>query len=79
MFAPILAQFLALSLALACLPAHAGRLVDLEIFSRSSGETLSPYRHSGQTYVAGNPGERYGVRLANRTGQRVLVCCRWME
>ena len=71
----MLTRILALSLALLAtsLPAQAGRLVDLEIFSRSTGETLSPYRHSGQTYVAGNPGERYGVRLVNRTGQRVLV------
>jgi len=47
--------------------------VDLEIFSRSSGETLSPYRHSGQTYVAAIPENVMGLRLANRTGQRVLV------
>ena len=27
----------------------------------------------GEQYVAGNPGDRYGLRLVNRTGQRVLV------
>jgi len=55
------------------LPAHAGRLVDMEIVNRSTGETLDIHRFRGQQYVAGNPGDRYGVRLVNRTGQRVLV------
>ncbi len=55
------------------LPARAGRLLDLEIVNRSSGETLSPYRHGGEAYVAGNPGDRYAVRLVNRTGRRLLV------
>ncbi len=75
----MLARLFALSLGLlaaapfASLPAHAGRLVDLEIVDRSTGETLDIHRHRGQQYVAGNPGDRYGVRLVNRTGQRVLV------
>lgn len=71
----MLKRLFALSLALlaASLPAHAGRLVDMEIVNRSSGETLTPYRHGGQGYVAGNPGDRYAVRLVNHTGQRVLV------
>lgn len=71
----MLQRMLVLSLLLlaASLPAHAGRLVDMEIVNRSSGETLTPYHQGGQAYVAGNPGDRYGVRLVNRTGQRVLV------
>lgn len=54
-------------------PAHAGRLVGMEIINRSTGETLDFHRFRGQQYVAGNPGDRYGVRLVNHTGQRVLV------
>ena len=64
---------LTLGLLAASLPAHAGRLVDMEIINRSTGETLDLHRFRGQQYVAGNPGDRYGVRLVNRTGQRVLV------
>ncbi len=64
---------LTLGLLAASLPAQAGRLVDMEIVNRSTGETLDRHRFRGTTYVAGNPGDRYGIRLVNRTGQRVLV------
>lgn len=71
----MLKRLFALSLVLiaASLPAHAGRLVDLEVVNRATGEALTPYRHGDRHYVAGNPGERYAVRLVNRTSQRVLV------
>jgi hypothetical protein len=71
----MLARHLALSLTLllSSLPAQAGQLVDMEIVNRSSGETLTPYRYASQRYVAGNPGDRYSVRLHNRSGERVLV------
>jgi hypothetical protein len=71
----MLARHLALSLTLllSSLPAQAGQLVDMEIVNRSSGETLTPYRYASQRYVAGNPGDRYSVRLHNRSGERVMV------
>jgi len=75
----MLARLFALSLGLlaaslfSSLPAYAGRLVDLEIINRSTGETLDLHRFRGEQYVAGNPGDRYGLRVVNRTGQRVLV------
>lgn len=71
----MLARCLILFLALLTvgLPAQAGRLLDLEIVNRATGEVLTPYRHTGQDYVAGHPGDRYAVRLRNRTGQRLLV------
>lgn len=71
----MLARHLALSLTLllSSLPAQAGQLVDMEIVNRSSGETLTPYRYASQRYVAGNPGDRYSVRLHNRSGELVLV------
>jgi plasmid stabilization system protein ParE len=53
--------------------AHAGRLLDMEIVSRDTGRTLQVYSHRGKSYVAGNPGERYAVRLRNRTEARVLA------
>ncbi|HNQ04977.1 MAG TPA: hypothetical protein PKH69_10225 [Thiobacillaceae bacterium] len=64
---------LCLTLLIASLPAHAGRLLDLEIVDRNTGNTLDVHRHRGQDWIAGSPGERYAVRLVNRTGQRVLV------
>lgn len=50
-----------------------GSLVDVEVVDRSQGETLVPYVYRGASYVAGRPGNRYAVRLSNRSGARVLV------
>lgn len=51
----------------------AGQLVQMQVVDRGSGETLPEVRHRGTAYVAGRPGDRYAVRLSNRTGGRVLV------
>jgi hypothetical protein len=53
--------------------AAAGQLVQVQLVDRASGEALPEYRHRGTPYVAGRPGDRYAVRLSNRTGARVLV------
>jgi hypothetical protein len=53
--------------------AAAGQLVDVQIVERARNAALAEYRHRGSTYVAGRPGERYAVRLSNRSGERVLV------
>ena len=53
--------------------AAVGSLVDMQIVDRSRGETLSTWRHRGTSYVAGRPGDRYAVRLTNRSPGRVLV------
>jgi hypothetical protein len=75
MFARQFLRISALTLALlaSSLPAQAGQLVDMEIVNRNSGETLASYPHRGQHFVAGKPGDRYAVRLSNRSDQRVLV------
>ena len=36
-----------------------------------AGHALRSFRHNGQTYVLGRFGERYDIRVENRTGQRV--------
>ena len=62
--------------ALAALPATAtahGRLVALDVIDRDSGARLDVYRHDGQAYVEGRPGQRYAIRLVNRSGVRVLA------
>ena len=53
--------------------ADAGRLVDVEVIDRATGQRLETWRHQGRVYVAGAPGGRYGVNLINRTGGRVLT------
>ena len=58
----------------AALPAQAtGSLVDLQVVDRGRGDVLSTWRHRGTSWVAGRPGDRYALRLSNRTGGRVLV------
>jgi hypothetical protein len=47
--------------------------VDVQIIERSHNAALAEVRHRGSTWVAGRPGERYAVRLSNRSGERVLV------
>ena len=55
------------------LPAHAlGRLSDVQVIDRDSGETLPVYQHRGEHWVAGRPGARYVVALRNTTHGRVL-------
>jgi hypothetical protein len=53
--------------------AASGQLVDVQIVDRARHAALDEYRHRGSTYVAGRPGERYAVRLSNRSNARVLV------
>jgi len=50
-----------------------GRLVDMQIVDRSRSETLPAWAARGSTWIAGRPGDRYAVRLTNRSAGRVLV------
>ena len=55
-------------------PAQAiGSIVDVQVVDRARGETLPTWRHRGASWIAGRPGDRYAVRLTNRSGARVLV------
>lgn len=53
--------------------AQAGALVDVTVVDRDSRATLPAYPHDGKLYIAGVPGHRFGVRLINRSGARVLA------
>jgi len=53
-------------------PVHAGHLVDLTVVD-PVGNAFSQTRFRGETYVAGAPGAPYTLRVANRSGERVLV------
>ena len=63
--------------ALSRLPRRPRRPSDRSSTSRSSTATaatlLTAWRHRGASWIAGRPGDRYAVRLTNRTGGRVLV------
>jgi hypothetical protein len=50
-----------------------GALVDLKIVDRETGKVLRTWRHHGRLFVAGEPGDRYALRVTNHTGGRVLV------
>lgn len=53
--------------------ASTGSLVDVQVVDRSRGSVLPEYFHRGSTWIAGRPGDRYAVRITNRSGGRVLV------
>jgi hypothetical protein len=47
--------------------------VDLTVIDRDTGQPLRVWRHDGRLFVAGEPGERYGLRVVNHTNHRVMV------
>ena len=47
--------------------------LDLKVVDRETGQVLPVWRHHGRLFVAGQPGERYGLRVTNHTDRRVLV------
>lgn len=53
--------------------ANAGGLVDVSVVDRDTGQTLPLYHHAGRAYVAGVPGARYAVRVANTSDGRILA------
>lgn len=69
----LLMSLAAMLVATACSPLSARPLVDVSIVDRDTGQWLREYPHRGDTWIAGTPGDRYGVRLTNTTGGRVLV------
>jgi len=50
-----------------------GRLADVQIVDRDSGQTLETHYSRGEYWVAGRPGARYAIRVTNRSGERLLA------
>ncbi len=71
-FWPILAAAIAV-IALAWAAKALADPVDLQVVDRDTGQTLRVWRHDGRLYVAGEPGDRYSLRVTNHTDRRVLV------
>ncbi len=74
LFASPLAAFFAVVPLAGCMSiADAGVLVDVSVIDRSTGQQLEVYRHRGQLYVAGTPGNRYAVVMRNKSAGRLLT------
>src|SRR6476619_4119447 len=58
------------TLALAAAPAKVRAPYDVSIMTED-GETLETYAKGGRYYVLGDDGDRYIIRVANPTGNRV--------
>ena len=65
---------LAIALGLGAVPACAtGQLGSVDLVSRPDGRALSMYPKDGRRWVVGTPGQEYGIRVCNTTGNRVLA------
>lgn len=64
---------LLLALSATALPAAADPLVRVDIVDRDRDRWLPALAFDGESWIAGVPGHRYGVRLTNTSGERVLV------
>ncbi len=47
--------------------------VDVRLEDRTLGSDVPMVNHQGQDFAVGEPGHRYGIRLTNRSGERVLA------
>jgi hypothetical protein len=57
-----------------CMQAQAlGRLADVTIIDRDTGNALPTYLHRGEYWVAGAPGARYAIQIRNQLGGRLLA------
>jgi hypothetical protein len=70
---PTLAAAFAALISTAGPAAAVGSIADVEVVDRTTRQTLPIYRHQGRWWVAGTPGNRYAIALANRSGARVLA------
>lgn len=66
-----LALFAGLSLFAAVASAQDG--LQIEIVDTASGRALPSWQHAGRTWIAGEPGARYALRVRNTTPRRLLA------
>jgi hypothetical protein len=50
-----------------------GRIADVSIYDRDSGEVLPIHCHKGEYWVAGAPGAHYAIAISNRMSERILA------
>jgi hypothetical protein len=51
----------------------AAPLVTLQVVDRETGQVARVWGHAGKLYIAGQPGARYGLRVTNNSGVRVMA------
>jgi len=51
----------------------AATVTDIQIVDRTTGEHLPTYKHGGQLWIAGKPGDRYAIYVSNKTAGRMLT------
>ena len=54
-------------------PALAGRLADVTVYDSGAGRVLPVHAHHGRSYIVGQPGHEYQIRIRNRTGAEILA------
>lgn len=58
----------------AAFPTQAGgRLADIEVIDRDTGQPLETYYRHGEYWVAGAPGAHYAIYIRNQMGERLLA------
>lgn len=50
-----------------------GRLAEVSVLDRDSGQKLQAYYHRGEYWVAGRPGAHYAVQVRSQNGDRLLA------
>jgi hypothetical protein len=50
-----------------------GRLAEISVADRNSGQVLPVYRFRGEYWVAGTPGSKYSVAVRNNMGERMMA------
>ena len=50
-----------------------GRMADVQVLDRTTGETLQVYQHDGRRYIVGEPGHEYQLSLTSREGGRLMA------
>ncbi|MES2933320.1 MAG: hypothetical protein V4805_07515, partial [Pseudomonadota bacterium] len=50
-----------------------GRVTDVNVYDRDTGQQLRNYYYQGQNYVVGTPGNRYAISLRNTRPDRVMT------
>lgn len=53
--------------------AAVGRLADVSLIDRDSGEKLQTHYYKGEYWVAGRPGAHYAIQIQSRDGRRLLA------
>lgn len=69
----LMIRCLVMCLVWTALPAAAGEWLEIRVINRDTGAALDMYSHRGQTFIAGQPRQRYAIALANRTDERILA------